>query len=114
MDIGYILVKKIVTKHGKKRIKSRVGVKNANYNFRLARIKGKRLNSFSGKFAKFLEYLEIKSKARTIVYNNFIDSVEASLKGMDMKSPVHILKADGGTMPISLSRKLPVESILEN
>ena len=72
MGIGYILVKKIVTKHGKKRIKGRVGVKNANYNFRLARIKGKRLNSFSGKFAKFLEYLEIKSKARTIVYNNFI------------------------------------------
>lgn len=46
------------------------------------------------------------------IYNNFIDSVEASLKGMDMKSPVHILKADGGTMPLSLSRKLPVESIL--
>lgn len=72
MGIGYILVKKIVTKHGKKRIKGRVGVKNANYNFRLARIKGKRLNSFSGKFAKFLEYLEIKSKGTTIVYNNYI------------------------------------------
>lgn len=72
MGIGYILMKKIVTKHGKKRIKGRVGVKNANYNYRLARIKGKRLNSFSGNFAKFLEYLEIKSKAKVIVYNNFI------------------------------------------
>lgn len=65
-------MKKIVTKHGKRRIKSRVGVRNANYNYRLARIKGKKIGSFSGNFAKFLEYLEIKSKGTTIVYNNYI------------------------------------------
>lgn len=46
------------------------------------------------------------------IYNNFTDSVEESLKGMNIKSPVNILKADGGTMPLPLSRKLPVESIL--
>lgn len=65
-------MKRRVTKHGKMRIKGRVGVKNANYNFRLARIKGKRLSYFDGKFAKFLTYLEIKSKGQVIVYNNFI------------------------------------------
>lgn len=65
-------MKKKVTKHGKKRILGRVGVKNANYNYRLARAKGKRLNDFNGKFAKFLEYIEIKSKAKVIVCNDFI------------------------------------------
>ena len=46
------------------------------------------------------------------IYNNFINSVEQSLKELNIQAPVNILKADGGTMPLPLSRKFPVESIL--
>lgn len=63
---------KRVTKHARKRVRSRVGVKNANYNYRLARIKGKRINDYSGDFLKFLKYLEIKGSCKIIIYNNHI------------------------------------------
>ena len=46
------------------------------------------------------------------IYNNFINSVEQSLNELNIKSPINILKADGGTMPLTLSRDFPVESIL--
>lgn len=60
------------TKHGKHRIKSRVGVRNASYNYRLARKNGKKLTDFEGDFSRLLKFLEIKSKGKVIVYNNFI------------------------------------------
>jgi hypothetical protein len=65
-------MKKRVTKHGRKRIRGRVGVRNANYMYRLARQKGRKGKSFKDDFGKLLAYLEIKSKGQTIVYNNFI------------------------------------------
>ncbi len=47
-------------------------------------------------------------------YNTFVDAVEQSLKDYGLASipSVNMLKADGGTMPLELSRQLPVESIL--
>lgn len=65
-------MKKKVTKHGKKRIRGRVGVKNANYMYRLARQRGKKGKDIKGDFGRLLKFLEIKSNGRTIVYNGFI------------------------------------------
>lgn len=45
-------------------------------------------------------------------FNAFADAVEGSVRHYGIKAPVNILKADGGTMPLSLCRGLPVESIL--
>ncbi len=47
-------------------------------------------------------------------YNAFADAVEQSLKDYGLASipSVNVLKADGGTMPLELSRQVPVESIL--
>ncbi len=47
-------------------------------------------------------------------YNVFVDAVEQSLNDYGLASipSVNVLKADGGTMPLELSRQLPVESIL--
>ncbi len=47
------------------------------------------------------------------LYNRFADAIEQSVRehGLDPQL-LHVLKADGGTMPISLSRVMPVESIL--
>ncbi|MCU0848098.1 MAG: hydantoinase/oxoprolinase family protein [Spirochaetes bacterium] len=46
------------------------------------------------------------------IYRDFADSIEKSLKGLGIGARINILKADGGTMPIALSRTIPVESIL--
>jgi len=46
------------------------------------------------------------------IYNNFIDSVLKAMEDIGIRAPINILKADGGTMPLELSRKIPVESIL--
>lgn len=46
------------------------------------------------------------------VYNRFADAIEESVREYGIHAPVHILKADGGTMPLSVSREMPVESIL--
>jgi N-methylhydantoinase A/oxoprolinase/acetone carboxylase beta subunit len=46
-------------------------------------------------------------------YNVFADAIEASVQEFCHHLPhIHILKADGGTMPFALSRETPVESIL--
>ena len=46
------------------------------------------------------------------IYNSFIDAIIGGLKNIGITAPVNILKADGGTMPLAVSRKIPVESIL--
>ncbi|MBN2159359.1 MAG: hydantoinase/oxoprolinase family protein [Spirochaetes bacterium] len=46
------------------------------------------------------------------LYNSFADAIESGLGEMGIQGEVNILKADGGTMPFSLSREVPVESIL--
>lgn len=46
------------------------------------------------------------------IYNSFIDAIIGGLKNIGIEAPVNILKADGGTMPLAVSRKIPVESIL--
>lgn len=45
-------------------------------------------------------------------FNCFADAIEDSTKKMGLQAPINILKADGGTMPFSVSRRLPVQSIL--
>ncbi|UZP68046.1 hydantoinase/oxoprolinase family protein [Desulfovibrio mangrovi] len=46
------------------------------------------------------------------IYNKFADAIEESVREYGIYAPVHILKADGGTMPLATSREHPVESIL--
>lgn len=46
------------------------------------------------------------------LYNRFADAVEVTMKERGITAPVYMLKADGGTMPLSASRLRPVESIL--
>lgn len=46
------------------------------------------------------------------LYNKFSYAIEESLKGFGVIAPVNILKADGGTIPLHVSRSVPVESIL--
>jgi N-methylhydantoinase A/oxoprolinase/acetone carboxylase beta subunit len=46
------------------------------------------------------------------LYNGFADAIDAGLCELGIVAEVNILKADGGTMPFSLSREIPVESIL--
>lgn len=45
-------------------------------------------------------------------YNDFAWAVEESVRDFGLACEVNILKADGGTMPLELSKSLPVESIL--
>ncbi|MEW5775145.1 MAG: hydantoinase/oxoprolinase family protein [Thermodesulfobacteriota bacterium] len=45
-------------------------------------------------------------------YNDFAWAVEESVRDFGLECEVNILKADGGTMPLELSKSLPVESIL--
>jgi N-methylhydantoinase A/oxoprolinase/acetone carboxylase beta subunit len=45
-------------------------------------------------------------------YNRFVDAVTRSLETAGFAGKVNVLKADGGTMPLEMSRRLPVESIL--
>ena len=46
------------------------------------------------------------------VYNSFTDAVVKAIDQIGINAPVNILKADGGTMPVAVSRAIPVESIL--
>ncbi len=46
------------------------------------------------------------------LYSQFADAIDEGLRGLGITAEVNILKADGGTMPIALSRTKPVESIL--
>ncbi|NIA20069.1 MAG: hydantoinase/oxoprolinase family protein, partial [Xanthomonadaceae bacterium] len=45
-------------------------------------------------------------------FNHFADAIEDSMKKLGIQAPINILKADGGTMPFGVSRRLPVQSIL--
>lgn len=64
--------------------------------------------------------LNFPRRVRTTVFNGgvaevfegFADSVTKGLAQRGVTAPVHILKADGGTMPIDLARARPVETIL--
>lgn len=46
------------------------------------------------------------------LYNAFADAIESVMVERAIVAPVHVLKADGGTMPLALSRLRPVESIM--
>jgi len=46
------------------------------------------------------------------LYNEFADAVEKSIADHGISAAINILKADGGTMPLTLSRVIPVETIL--
>ncbi len=45
------------------------------------------------------------------LFNSFANSVEDSLREYNLFPQLNILKADGGTMPLSQARRTPVESI---
>ncbi len=45
-------------------------------------------------------------------FNRFADAVQRCAVTLGLNARVNILKADGGTMPLSMSRAFPVESIL--
>ncbi|EHJ48488.1 Hydantoinase/oxoprolinase [Solidesulfovibrio carbinoliphilus subsp. oakridgensis] len=47
------------------------------------------------------------------IYNRFCDAVEQSVTELGLAPGIiNVLKADGGTMPLTVSRSLPVQSIL--
>lgn len=44
-------------------------------------------------------------------WNRFADDIEQALKERDIDAEIHILKADGGTIPLNVSRKKPYETV---
>lgn len=44
-------------------------------------------------------------------YQIFVENIQAALRERNIKAPVYILKADGGTLPIEKSIEFPVETI---
>ena len=46
------------------------------------------------------------------LHNEFLDAVEAALAEAGITASVRLLKADGGAVPLALSRREPVQSIL--
>lgn len=44
-------------------------------------------------------------------FKNFCRQVQDSLKERNITAPVHVLKADGGTLPLDIALKQPVETI---
>lgn len=44
-------------------------------------------------------------------YQAFLAKIEETLQQLNIKCPVYILKADGGTLPLQVSAKYPLESI---
>ena len=46
------------------------------------------------------------------LHGEFLDAVEAALNGAGIRASVRLLKADGGAVPLELSRCEPVQSIL--
>ena len=63
--------------------------------------------------------LNFGRRIHTVYYNsavwrtfrNFAGALTASLRGFDLQAEVNILKADGGTMPLSRALDAPVQSI---
>ncbi|BBD09414.1 hydantoinase/oxoprolinase family protein [Desulfovibrio ferrophilus] len=45
-------------------------------------------------------------------YNDFAWAMQESLTGRGLKAEINILKADGGTLPLAVSRRRPIETIL--
>lgn len=45
------------------------------------------------------------------VFEKFCQKVEQALKNRNISAPVHILKADGGTLPLDMALNQPVETI---
>lgn len=46
------------------------------------------------------------------LHSNFLDAVESALAESGVHAAVRLLKADGGAVPLSLSRREPVQSVL--
>ncbi len=46
------------------------------------------------------------------IHNAFLDAVESTLSNMGLHAAIRLLKADGGALPLLLSRQEPVQSIL--
>lgn len=46
------------------------------------------------------------------LYNRFADAVQKSVRALGLDVAINVLKADGGTMPLAVSRSQPVQSIL--
>lgn len=46
------------------------------------------------------------------IQNTFADAMEQSLRELGISAPAYLLKADGGAIPLSLSRTVPVEALL--
>ena len=46
------------------------------------------------------------------LHSNFLDAVESALAESGVRAAVRLLKADGGAVPLSLSRREPVQSVL--
>ncbi|MEG2140257.1 MAG: hydantoinase/oxoprolinase family protein [Bilophila sp.] len=46
------------------------------------------------------------------LHNRFADAVEASLAAFGINAPAYLLKADGGSIPLTASRSVPVEALL--
>ena len=46
------------------------------------------------------------------IQNKFLDAVEKTLADQGITAPIRLLKADGGSIPLNLARKEPVQSIL--
>ncbi|HZK43434.1 MAG TPA: hydantoinase/oxoprolinase family protein [Syntrophomonadaceae bacterium] len=44
-------------------------------------------------------------------WNNFVDNVEKALEARNIQTEVHVLKADGGTVPLEVSRMYPCQTI---
>lgn len=44
-------------------------------------------------------------------WNNFVDNVDEAIRKRGINTEVHVLKADGGTIPIDISRKYPCQTI---
>jgi N-methylhydantoinase A/oxoprolinase/acetone carboxylase beta subunit len=44
-------------------------------------------------------------------YQYFVEAIEEAVKQRKLTAPVYILKADGGTLPLAASRRVPVETI---
>ena len=46
------------------------------------------------------------------VYSSFVRAVSASLAQKGLRAPIHVLKADGGTMLLDASLQCPIETVL--
>ncbi len=57
----------------------------------------------------FTAYLTAKTSKK---WNQFIDHMQQAIHERHIQAPIHILKADGGTMTLDTARALPCETIL--